>query len=62
MRGWGLVLLCVAYGLIDWGAIGVWRAPDTLWAHAARVTPQSVRATGNHLRQRYIAGQDVTSR
>ena len=62
MRGWCLVLLCVAYWLIDWSAVRVWRGPATLWAHAARATPLSVRATGNHLRQEFVAGKDVRGR
>ena len=62
MRVWGLVLLCVLYGLTDRVAVRVWRSPEALWAHAARATPRSVRATGNHLRQEFAAGRDVIGR
>lgn len=62
MRVWLVAGLSLLYVLIDLSAVPVWRTPEALWAHAARVTSRSVRATGNHLRNLYVAGQDVTRR
>ena len=62
MRGWLLAAVCVAYWLTDVSAVRVWRSPETLWTHAAQVTPRSVRASGNHLRMRFEAGDHVEGR